>query len=671
MDKASAAVNAGDFDKAKLLVSEVVYGVSAGKHADPGMAGSLLYHMAMVTKMAAETRFLLQEFPTNPPRVDEQATRFYDDFASDVCELSKNTLAANVTSKIILAEALGTAEKISMFTELANETKRVMSQLESKIPVSSQRLEDLFMAWGARVVEMRLRQEYETIKGLLMTSELAETYGIPRLQSAMERVQERFGQETVNIALDVTLKVGMRREKLQSVMLSDHFIDYKMDIAKLDGNMQFFNCPVAGSHKYIAQKTGLDEAVAALFCTHFCFAHAKAMLETVLPFTFTLSQPQRIATHGKCEFYMKLADSPSAKVKAEFIPLVVSWNVTRKCNLKCSHCYINAAKDELQGELNTEEAKRLIDQITDVSRPLLILSGGEPLLRSDIYELIRYGTDKGLRMGLGSNGSLIDEAVAKNLKNAGVKTVSISLDSCTPERHDDFRGVKGSWQRAVQAITALRQNGVLVQVNTTVTQQNHGEIDEIMSLAEGLGVENFHLFFLVPTGRGTRIADISPAMYEGMIKSTFAKTGKHRLNVRPSCAPQFMRIAKDMGLDMRQWIRGCIAGLYYCRVYPNGDITPCPYLPIKLGNIREKTFSEIWFGSEVFKNLRDFNTLKGKCGFCEYRSLCGGCRARAYGLSSDFIDFCGDLHEPAELKGDYLKEDPWCVYQPRTAATSK
>jgi radical SAM protein with 4Fe4S-binding SPASM domain len=212
---------------------------------------------------------------------------------------------------------------------------------------------------------------------------------------------------------------------------------------------------------------------------------------------------------------------------------------------------------------------------------------------------------------------------------------------------------------------------VLVQVNTTVTQQNHGEIDEIMSLAEGLGVENFHLFFLVPTGRGTKIADISPAMYEGMIKSTFAKTGKHRLNVRPSCAPQFMRIAKDMGIDMRQWIRGCIAGLYYCRVYPNGDITPCPYLPIKLGNIREKSFSEIWFGSEVFKNLRDFNMLKEKCGFCEYRSLCGGCRARAYGLSSDFIDFCGDLHEPGGLRGDYLKEDPWCVYQPRTAATSK
>ena len=665
MDRALAAVKAGEYEDAKPLVTEVIYGVSKNQNADPGMAGSLLYHMAMVTKMEAETRFLLQQFPKAAFCAKESLLNFYSDFVSDAQKLCGGLLTTLVDPRDIISEPLVTKDKIALFTRLAEKTKEATRKLDEKTPNSLETLEALYQDWATHVVEMRLRQEYETIKGLLTTSEVAKTCGIRQLQQAMVRVQERFGQETVSIALEVTLKVGMRREKLQSIMLSDHYINFRMNIAELDGNMQFLNCPIAGSHNYLNQQLGLDENVAALFCTHFCYAHAKAMLETVLPFTFTLSQPQRIATHGKCEFYMKLADSPNATMKeARHVPLVLSWNVTRKCNLKCSHCYINAAKEELHNELTTEEGKRLMDQISEVSRPLLILSGGEPLLRNDIYELIQYGTTKGFRMGLGSNGSLLDDTVARKLADAGVKTVSISLDSRIPEKHDDFRGVTGSWQKAIEAIKALKKNRILVQVNTTVTQQNCPEVDDIMSLTEQLGVENFHLFFLVPTGRGTRLADISAAMYENIIKSTFAKSARHKLNVRPSCAPQFMRVAKDMHLDMRQWIRGCLAGLYYCRVYPNGDVTPCPYLPIKLGNTREKTFSEIWFNSPIMKDLRDFSKLKGKCGICEHRSICGGCRARAYGLSSDFIDFCGDLHEPAGLTGDYLKEDPWCMFQP-------
>jgi radical SAM protein with 4Fe4S-binding SPASM domain len=230
-------------------------------------------------------------------------------------------------------------------------------------------------------------------------------------------------------------------------------------------------------------------------------------------------------------------------------------------------------------------------------------------------------------MGLGSNGSLIDEVVADKLKEAGIATVSISLDSNVPEQHDEFRGVTGSWQKAVDAIVALRKRGVLVQVNTTLTQENYNQIDDIMTLSENLGVENFHLFFLVPTGRATKIADISPQEYEQMITETFAKASKHKLNVKPSCAPQFMRISKDMGLDMRQWIRGCVAGMYYIRIYPNGEVTPCPYMPIKLGNIREKSFKDIWFGSEMLKALRNPECLKGKCGVCEFKEICGGCRA--------------------------------------------
>ena len=654
-----------DFSGAKILFQEIFYGVPKGKNAEPGMAGSLLYHMAMVTKMETETCVLLKELNVSAPDISAQLQRFYGDFASDAAELTA-LVPLNINAREVASiPSLTSNEKINLFVNLNQKTQNAVNLLSSKNPKAASVIEELFQEWANQVAGMRFRQEYQTIKGLLTLSELAKTFGTHKLSAAMQKVQEKFGQETVNIALDVTLKVGMRREKLQSIMLSDHHINYMMNMDSLDGHMEFLNCPIHGGHKYIGQKLGIPDEVASLFCTHFCFAHAKAMLETVLPFTFTLAQPQRLGPNEKCEYYMRLGHSPQSTSTEKFVPLIVSWNLTRKCNLKCPHCYINASPTELKGELNTEESKQLIDQIAEVSRPLLILSGGEPLLRKDVYEIIRYGTEKGLRMGMGSNGGLLDANAARKLKEAGIKTVSISLDSPIPEQHDEFRGVAGSWQKAVNAIKALRENDVLVQVNTTLTQQNYNQIDDIMSLSEQIGVENFHLFFLVPTGRGAKIADISPAMYEDMIKGTFAKTHKHKLNVRPSCAPQFMRIAKDMGLDMRQWIRGCIAGLYYCRVYPNGDITPCPYLPIKLGNIREKTFKDIWFNSPVFKALRDPNSLKGKCGICEFKGICGGCRARAYGLSSDFIDYCGDMHEPTELNGDYLQEDPWCVYQPK------
>jgi AdoMet-dependent heme synthase len=666
LNRIPGAIDQNDFGVAKRLFSEVFRGVSSGKSADPGMAGSLLYHMAMVTKMETETRFLLKELGADTPDIAEHLERFYSDFVSDISELTATIVPVNVNPQEVATRAsLSTDEKIVLFNKLNERTRAVEGLLSAENPEAREQLEGLFEDWAQHVTEIRLRQEYETIKGFLVTAELAKTVGIPRLQDAMKKVQEKFGEETVRIALNVTLKVGMRREKLQTIMLSDHFIRYTMSVERLDGHMQFFNCPIFGSHKYIAEKTSINEAVASLFCQHFCYAHAKAMLNTVLPFTFELWQPQRMATDGKCEFYLKLAYSPTTPKSEKYVPLVVSWNLTRKCNLKCPHCYINATTQELKNELTTGESKNLIDQICEVSRPLLILSGGSPLLRPDVYDLVRYGASKGLKMGLGSNGSLIDATAAKRLKEAGIETVSISLDSHIPEQHDEFRGVPGSWEKAVGAIKALQENGVLVQVNTTLTQQNYDQIDDIMSLAENIGVENFHLFFLVPTGRGVKMTDISPAKYESMIKTTFAKVAKHKLNVRPSCAPQFMRIAKDMGLNMSRWIRGCLAGLYYCRVYPNGDVTPCPYLPIKLGNIREKSFKEIWFNSEMFKTLRNFDALKGKCGVCEHRAVCGGCRARAYGLSSDFIDYCGDLHEPAELKGDYLTEDPWCVYQPK------
>lgn len=348
-----------------------------------------------------------------------------------------------------------------------------------------------------------------------------------------------------------------------------------------------------------------------------------------------------------------------------FLPRLISWNMTFACNLACPHCYIDAGERAGEGELNTDEGKMLIDQIAEVSKPILILSGGEPLLRDDVFELARYATAKGLTVAMGTNGTLITDSVARELSASGVKAVAISLDSSIPGRHDEFRGVKGSWRRALEGIDACIRNDIVVQVNTTVTQQNYDEIDDIMALAEKHGASAFHLFFLVPTGRGVKIEDISADMYEQMIEGVLEKiaTAKYNLNVRPVCAPQFMRIASQKGLNLERWTRGCIAGLTYCRIYPTGEVTPCPYLPIKLGNIRETKFEKIWLDSDILNALRDLDDLKGKCGVCEYRVVCGGCRARAYGLTS-FVDVCGGLHEPEDLKGDYLAEEPWCPYIP-------
>ncbi|MCW3982550.1 MAG: radical SAM protein [Candidatus Bathyarchaeota archaeon] len=352
-----------------------------------------------------------------------------------------------------------------------------------------------------------------------------------------------------------------------------------------------------------------------------------------------------------------------------FLPKIISWNTTFKCNLNCSHCYLNAQEKAKTEELTTTQGKSLIDQIVKVSKPILILSGGEPLLRNDIFELASYAAQKGLRVTMGTNGTLIDDTVAKKLFDVGIRKVAISLDSSQPAVHNNLRGTQHAWQKAVEGIKACMRNGVGVQVNVTVTQQNYSDIDNVVSVSKGLGVRDFHVFFLVPTGRGKTISDISPAMYEGMVRGILKKYASSDLTVKPTCAPQFMRIARQMGLETNRWSRGCIAGLNYCRIYPNGEVTPCPYLPIALGNIKDQDFQEIWLQAPILKKMRNFENLKGKCHVCSYREVCGGCRARAYGLSSNYIDVCGGLHQPQALAGDFLAEEPWCIYQPTKEGT--
>lgn len=343
-------------------------------------------------------------------------------------------------------------------------------------------------------------------------------------------------------------------------------------------------------------------------------------------------------------------------------PRIISWNTTLKCNLKCSHCYINAQDSPLKTELTTLQGKQVIDQIAELGRCVLVLSGGEPLLRNDIFELAEYAIKKGLITTLGTNGTLIDKTTAELIHSVGIRKVAISLDSSTPMVHDSFRGIDGAWEKAVAGIKACLSSGVDVQLNVTMSRQNYTDLDQIISYAKSLGVKSMHLFFLIPTGRGRNLHDLSPETYERLLQDALGRNTAD-FEIKPTCAPQFMRIAKQMGADVSRWSKGCIAGISYCRILPDGQVTPCPYLPVKVGNLTATPLRDIWANSEVLKALRDSSRLKGKCGRCDYNPVCGGCRARAYGLSS----YCSgaSIQQAHELSGgDILAPDPWCNYNP-------
>ncbi len=345
-------------------------------------------------------------------------------------------------------------------------------------------------------------------------------------------------------------------------------------------------------------------------------------------------------------------------------PRIISWNVTAQCNLACAHCYIDAGRQDSSDDLDTAEGMTLIDQIAAIGQPILVLSGGEPLLRPDILDLAGYATGHGLRVAMGTNGVLITDAVASRIRDAGIRKVAVSIDSTDPDLHDAFRGIRGTWEKAVGGIHALRRAGIPVQIHTTINGFDTGEIDRIIAFGKGLGVFDYQFFFLVPTGRGEDLVGIPPEAYEAVIERILAHAREPGLSIRPTCAPQFIRVAARMGLDLSRWGRGCIAGTAYCRITPSGDVTPCPYLPVPAGNIREKTFGAIWHGSELLASLRDPDRLGGKCGRCEYRRACGGCRARAYGVGHRRGDTCGGPIHPADPGGDILAEDPCCPYEP-------
>jgi radical SAM protein with 4Fe4S-binding SPASM domain len=333
-------------------------------------------------------------------------------------------------------------------------------------------------------------------------------------------------------------------------------------------------------------------------------------------------------------------------MQAEFKPHLISWNLTKKCNLRCPHCYMEAGR-AAENELTTGECLRLLDEMKALGTEMLILTGGEPLLRKDIYDIAQTASSYGLWVVMGTNGVLITDAVAQKMVECGVKGVGISLDSIDPEKHNCFRGGPNAWEYSVRALDICRAHGLEVLVQTTVMAMNYDEIPQLLDFTREKGAWSFNLYFLVQTGRGQQMNDLSAAKSEAMLSRLVDMQDQYRpMLVRSKCAPHFKRIAYEKGLGGLE-SGGCMAGTQYCRITPEGDVTPCPYMTVVAGNVRQQPFREIWQTSPVLQQLRDVKQLKGRCGSCEYNELCGGCRCRAYAAY-----------------GDYLQEDPACTYQP-------
>lgn len=368
-------------------------------------------------------------------------------------------------------------------------------------------------------------------------------------------------------------------------------------------------------------------------------------------------------------------------------PRLIFWETTAGCNLACIHCRRITVADQLvPQDLTTAEAFDLVDQVAAFGRLIFVLSGGEPLFRPDIFAIARRAADAGLIVALATNGTLIDADVARRIRESGIRRISISLDGADAPTHDLFRG-PGAFDKALAGMAHLRAAGVPYQINTTVARHNIGQMAETLRLATGLAAQALHLFLLVPVGCGVEIADdqqISPAEYEAVLNWMYDAEMRGGIELKATCAPHYFRIVRQRQAEERRqgiirerpashhrqahagghpghgpedgseqarqamsaMTKGCLAGTGVCFVSHRGEVFPCGYLPVEAGNIRRQPFRAIWEGSPLFAELRDPDLLGGKCGLCEFKRVCGGCRARAYGMT----------HE-------YLGEEPFCTYE--------
>jgi radical SAM protein with 4Fe4S-binding SPASM domain len=334
------------------------------------------------------------------------------------------------------------------------------------------------------------------------------------------------------------------------------------------------------------------------------------------------------------------------------IPHVVAWNITQRCNLACAHCYISAGSwHSAAAELSTEQCLRVVDEILEANpSPMLILSGGEPLVRDDLETIAARASSGGATVVVGTNGiGLTDERI-ESLKAAGVQGVAVSVDSLNPTYHDRFRHGSGALDQTLAAVDRLARHELDFIIQTTVTRGNRDELASLVEWAAEKGAVSFNLYFLVETGRGEGMKGMSPEENDSVLAELLLLEAKYRgrMMVRSKCQPQIMRHAHDGDPDspLLNYQTRCPCGVQYCRITPEGKVTPCPYMPAEAGDLLESSFGEIWENSELFVSLRN-PSLGGKCGTCEYGLVCGGCRARAYATS-----------------GDPLGADDSCAYEP-------
>jgi heme b synthase len=361
-----------------------------------------------------------------------------------------------------------------------------------------------------------------------------------------------------------------------------------------------------------------------------------------------------------------------------YLPRLIAWEVTRSCPLACKHCRAAAHLEPYPGELSTDECRRVLENIASFARPTMILTGGEPMLRTDIYDIAEHAHRLGLPVVMAPCGQFVDDAAVARMKKAGIHCISISIDGATAASHDAFRGVRGAFDSAIRATEAARRGGLDFQINTTITQHNLAELPDILKLAAGLGAAVFNPFLLVPTGRGKELAgqEISPEDYERTLHWLAEQESRTDIRIRVTCAPHYTRVLNqrhllkirdshlflggeegagggrsgEKGSGEKKGGKGCLGGKAFAFISHVGKVQICGFLETECGDLvcENFDFRKIWETSPVFRAMRDVNRYHGKCGRCEYRRICGGCRARAYAMT-----------------GDFLAEEPFCIYQPR------